>query len=344
VADERADGTAEAAGTLRPERTRADGAWGSLLSAQDFAAIASVGFHPVGHVLGAAVVHLGYVSRGGKCSSMGSYTARTDLASASGGPFNLLLRKHYGVRRRVLSRAVEQCQELGGDGIVGVTLSIRPFPAGGTEFTLQGTAVRARTGIRPAAPFSSHVSAQEFARLLRAGWVPTTLVFGISLGARHDDLRTRKQTRWKVTDEVRGYSRLVSDTRRDARSELEKAVADQGADGVVVNELSLHLGERECPKEEGRRDHVAEAAIVGTSIVCFDRSPEISGRAPLAIMSLNPAPAASAGLRPDDAPPPPPPDPEGGYLDRLASGWAARRSSRSTLSFSDSTAVSKKSD
>ena len=37
------------------------------------------GFDPVGHVLGAAVVHLGYVSRAGKCSGSASYTPQTDL-------------------------------------------------------------------------------------------------------------------------------------------------------------------------------------------------------------------------------------------------------------------------
>jgi hypothetical protein len=44
----------------------APSAWGSLLSVQDFAAVTSVGFHPVAHVLGAAVIHLGFVNHGGK--------------------------------------------------------------------------------------------------------------------------------------------------------------------------------------------------------------------------------------------------------------------------------------
>lgn len=292
---------------------RAARAWGSLLSTQDFAAITGMGFEPVGHVLGAGVVRLGYVSRGGKCSGIGSYTPQTDLASAAGGPFNALLRKRYGVRHRALSRAVQECQALGGDGIVGVRLSIGPFPAAGTEFTVQGTAVRARTGIRPAAPFSSHLSAQEFARLLRAGWVPTALVFGIALGARHDDRRTRTQRRWTATNEIRGYSDLIRDTRRDARDQLGKAVIAQGADGVVVDQITLHTSERECPTEEGTRDHVAGAAILGTTIVSFDWSPGTDGRAPLIIMHLNPSPEATAGLRPDSArPPSPAPDSEGG--------------------------------
>lgn len=326
-------------------------AWGSLLSAQDFAAVTSVGFDPVGHVLGAAVVHLGYASRGGKCSATGSYTSRTDLASDTGGAFNVLLRQRYGVRNRVLSRAIEECQALGGDGIVGVTLSIRPFPAGGTEFLLQGTAIAARTEIRPAVPFTSHVSAQEFARLLRSGWVPTALVFGISLGARHVDMRTRKQTSRTAktartaTDEVRGYSELVKDTRRDARSQLEKAVAEQGADGVVVDEMALHLSERECPAQEGMQDRVAEAAILGTTIASFSPCQSGLGQPSLTIMHLNPAPPVATGLRPNrDPEPEAPPDSESGLLDRLSSAWAARRASRSIVSGSDPAGVSKKSD
>ncbi len=343
MADDRTDVTADAVGS-RLERLRTAGAWGSLLSAQDFAAITSVGFHPVGHVLGASVVHLGYASRGGKCSSVGSYTSRTDLASATTGPFNMLLRQRYGVRNRALSRALAECRVLGGDGIVGVTVRIAPFPAGGTEFVVQGTAVRARTAIRPAAPFASHVSATEFARLLRAGWVPTALVFGIALGARHDDMRTRRQTRWRSTSEVQGYSALVRDTRRDARKQLEKVVADQGADGVVVDEMTLHLGERECPAEQGH-DHVAEAAILGTTIVSFARSAGASDRTPLTIMHLNPAPQATANLRPDSAPEPAAqPDAEGGILDRLVLARAARRASRSTISYSDPAGITKKAD
>jgi uncharacterized protein YbjQ (UPF0145 family) len=343
VTDEDVDPAVQAGGSV-PESPQT-AAWGSLLSAQDFAAITGVGFHPVGQVLGAAVVHLGYVSRGGRCSSRGNYTSRTDLASAESGPFNLLLRKRYGVRRQVLSRAIEECQELGGDGIVGMRLIIRPFPAGGTEFTVLGTAVRARCAIRPAAPFTSHLSPPEFARLLRAGWVPTGLIFGIALGARHDDSRTRGQTRRTAVSEVRSYSELVKDTRRDARSQLEKALGGQGADGVVVGDMTLHLGERECPSQEGRHDHVAEAAIMGTAIAAFASSPGLQGQAPLTIMHLNPGAVAATGLRPDRAPPPPErPESEGGLADRLSSAWAARRAARSTISGSDSANVPRRAD
>jgi uncharacterized protein YbjQ (UPF0145 family) len=333
VADDRAGETAPAAR-----------AWRSLLSAQDFAAVTSVGFRPVGHVLGVAVINLGYVSRGGKCSGTGSY-ARTDLASAQEGPFGRLLRQRYGARRRVLSRVIDECRALDADGVIGVTLSIRPFPAGGTEFIMQGTAVRARSEICPEAPFTSHLSAQEFALLLRAGWVPAALVFGIALGARHDDALVRRQTRLAATGEIRGYTDVVRTTRQDARKQLEKAVADHGADGVVADQMSLHLGERECPTQEGTRDHVAEAAILGTAIVSFARSREPGGEAPLSIMRVNPAPAATGRPRQDDAAQAwTEPEPEGRFLDRAWSAWSARSASRSVVSSADSAGVTRKGD
>jgi uncharacterized protein YbjQ (UPF0145 family) len=289
------------------------------------------------------VVNLGYVSLGGKCSSTGTYASRTDLASEHEGSFGRLLRQRYGARRRVLSRVIDECRELGADGVIGVTLSIRPFPAGGTEFTMRGTAVRARSQIHPEAPFTSHVSAQEFARLLLAGWVPAALVFGISLGARHDDLRTRQQTRRTATGEIPGYSDAVRDTRRDARKELEKAVAAHGADGVVADQMTLHLSERECPAQEGMRDHVAEVAILGTAIVSFGRSDQASGQPPLTIMHLSSPPAAPGRPRQDSAADAwTEPEPEGRFLDRVSSAWSARRASRNIVSDSDSAGVTRK--
>jgi hypothetical protein len=106
----------DGSGAERPSGARA---WGSLLSAQDIAAITSAGIQPAGYVLGAAVVHLGYVSRSGSCSVKGSYATGTNLASAESGPLNLQLRKRSGVRQRVLARAIEKCRELDADGIAG---------------------------------------------------------------------------------------------------------------------------------------------------------------------------------------------------------------------------------
>ena len=58
------DGIRERAAAGRPRpgwpRSRRSGTWGSALTTDEFAAIRSVGFEPVGQVLGAAVYNIGY--------------------------------------------------------------------------------------------------------------------------------------------------------------------------------------------------------------------------------------------------------------------------------------------
>ena len=62
-----------------------------------------------------------------------------------------------------------ECAALGGHGVVGVSLDIGPS-AGGLEFKALGTAVRAPGAIYPKSPFTSHLSGQDFAKLIITGW------------------------------------------------------------------------------------------------------------------------------------------------------------------------------
>ncbi len=120
--------------------------------------------------------------------------------------------------------------------------------------------------------------------------MPAGLVLGITVAARHDDWRTVGQTRWSSGNaEVNGWTELVNDARHDSRQELAADVKRIGAEGVVVASMDLRVRERECPAQEGGRDHIIEAVNIGTAIVRFKSShSEREQRAPLAIMSLDP--------------------------------------------------------
>ncbi len=61
-----------------------------------------------------------------------------------------------------------------------------------------------------------------------------------------------------------------------------------GGEGVVVQAMDLRIGERECAAQEGARDHVAEATIIGTAIAHFAKSRRGTERPSLAILSLDP--------------------------------------------------------
>ena len=275
---------------------RRSGTWGSALTADEFAAVRTVGFEPVGQVLGAAVYNVGYTGGYGCPGAWGGYSigwgpsARTQVSSRGGyGSFAPLVKTMYDARRKAISRMIAECAELGGHGVVGVRLSIGQFPAGGFEFKAIGTAVRAPGARSLRHPFSSDLSGQDFAKLVTSGWMPAGLALGISITARHDDWRTVGQTRWSAGNaEVTGWTDLVNDARHDARTQLAADVKRIGAEGVVIANLDFTVRERECPAQEGARDHIVEAVNIGTAIVRFKSVHSREQRSPLAIMSLDP--------------------------------------------------------
>jgi uncharacterized protein YbjQ (UPF0145 family) len=306
VADGRTGSGLPSVARARVDEIRRSGTWGSALSADEFAAIRSAGFEPAGQVLGAAVYNVGYTGGftcPGAWAGYSGYAAPISGVTAvssdgSLGSYAPMVQTLYQARRAAIARMTEECIALGGHGVVGVSLTIGGFPAGGLEFKAIGTAVRVPGVPVTRAPFTSGLSGQDFAKLIMDGWVPAALALGISVGARHDDWLTVNQTRWGAGNaEVVGYTDLVSSTRHDAREQLERDVARIGADGVVVKAMEVRVRERECPVQEHRRDHIVEATIIGTAIARFSASSRAAERPSLAILSLDPQRRQAARVR-----------------------------------------------
>jgi len=309
VSEERSGHELPPAAEARMAEIRRSGTWGSALSADEFTAIRTVGFEPVGQVLGAAVYNIGYAGGygcPGAWAGYGGYVTPYQSVTAvssggSGGSFGPMVQTLYQARHKAIERMSAECAELGGHGVVGVLLTIGSFPAGGLEFKAIGTAVRAPGAVPLKRPFTSDLSGQDFAKLIMAGWVPAGLALGISIGARHDDWLTINQTRWgSGNSEVTGYTDLVNQSRHDARTQLDRDVARMGAQGVVVRDMDLRIRERECPMQEHRRDHIAEVTIIGTAITQFTRSHDpaaAAGPGSLAILSLDPQRRQAARVR-----------------------------------------------
>jgi uncharacterized protein YbjQ (UPF0145 family) len=269
---------------VRIADARDSGTWGSALTTGEFAAIRSVGFEPVGQVYGAAV----YAARSANWYSCPG--TQTQVSGRSGsGASGRLVQATYQARRAAIDRMVAECTGLGGHGVVGVRLFRGSFRLGGVEFTAIGTAVRAAAAHRQQPPFTSDVSGQDFAKLITNGWVPAGLALGISIGSRHDDWATTRQTRWRSGNvEVAGWTELVNESRHDARSQLESDVHLLGAEGVVIAAMLMQVRERDCPTTVGRRDHVVEATLIGTAITRFSRTGQRPAGPSLAVMSLGP--------------------------------------------------------
>ena len=255
----------------RARRAAAGGAWTSLLTAPAAAGLQVAGFEPAGEVMGSIVQQVGWTGYRG-CGMYGGGFAgwnSTTVAAAGRligyGPYLDALNHGY---ETAMSRMLEEAATIGADGVVGVALKTDHLDARAREFVALGTAVRARGSVRPRRPFSTHLPGQDVAKLVTAGWMPTDLVFGISVAIRHDDWRTQRQASWGAGNvEVAGYTELVGYVRADARSLFARHVQAAGAEGAIVSSMDLRTWEIE--PGENHRDHVAEASIFGTSLVRF---------------------------------------------------------------------------
>ena len=268
----------------RLAQLRRTGAFTSQLGTSEFATLRAVGFDPVGQVMGTTVYRLGYIPY---TCSYGFGLGYSSYGSGSTTSIHSYVQALHRARGLALGRLVAECAALGGDGVVGVTATRLPFPGVSRtiELTVTGTAVRARGRVRPQRPFTSDLSGQDVASLLRAGYVPTTLAYGIGVGVRHDDWRTAgSANRWSGNVEIPGYTGLVNDVRHWARQDFSATVARSGGENAVLRDTELEIWEQE--PSEGHRDHFAIATLVGTGIARFT-SPPVPPPAPLTILRLD---------------------------------------------------------
>lgn len=264
------------------------GAFTSALSVQEFAAIRSVGFSPVGQVLGSAVYNVGWSYSG--CGYAGAYgyggmrVGGYNSGGFSGGGIggygwqpapvvdvpavrNLLEQ----ARHRAVERMREECFGLGGDGVVGVRLTVKSFYGNGLEFMAIGTAVKADGNKRPKRPFTSDLSGQDFAKLMRSGWVPVDLVQGVGAVIRHDDWAQRMQQSSWMNQEMVGSTQLVMAARAAARESIARDAGKRGGQHIVLQDMQLNIFETRCQYGgDDAHDHLVDAFLWGTAITTID--------------------------------------------------------------------------
>src|SRR6202167_6124305 len=148
----------------------ATGVFTSDLSVSEYALLGEAGFEPLGFVVGSSIYHIGL--------QVGRWSQNQEL--------QVLSQAMYNARELAMARMRAEADHLHADGIVGVTLRMQMYAWGQQvlEFVATGTAVRALAGqgdhrAPDGAAFTSHLSAQDFFRLLAAGAVPVAFVLGL---------------------------------------------------------------------------------------------------------------------------------------------------------------------
>jgi uncharacterized protein YbjQ (UPF0145 family) len=266
------------AAQARVDRASTDGVRSSLLSIRGQAGVQSVGLDPVGEVMGCIVQQIGWSGWGG-CGvyyggGLGNYAMAAPTVTSGGGgyggfaPYVDALYRGFDT---AMYRMMLEAHALGADGVVGVSWSQERLldQRGAQEFMVRGTAVRARSQVRPAHIFSTDLCGADVAKMMHAGWAPIELVWGISVAIRHDDYATRAAARsWSTQNiEIPGYTELVTYARADARARFEERAGRNRSDAATVSSMSLHVWEIE--PGDGHRDHIAESMVVGNALVKF---------------------------------------------------------------------------
>jgi uncharacterized protein YbjQ (UPF0145 family) len=231
----------------RPARHASSTVATSDLSVDEGVVLAEIGYEPRSFVMGSAVYHVGWSFTGNQAAEL------TQLSGAL-----------HSARNDAMARMSRDARAAGGDGVVGVRLTVTPL--GGrhghlVEFTAMGTAVadtsgrhRRRAGVGRDF-FTSDLSGQELYLLLRAGWEPLGLVFGVCV----------YQTPWGSqfgsigqNGEMQAITAALYQARELAMARVQEDAMRLGAAGVV----GMHI------VEEGRAwgARAIEFMAVGTAV------------------------------------------------------------------------------
>jgi uncharacterized protein YbjQ (UPF0145 family) len=257
-------------GRERIERMREEVARGfftSDLSINEFLLVKQSGFEPLGLVLGSSIYHIGF--------QQANWSRNQEMA--------VLTQAMYHARELAMTRMEEEADQLGADGVVGVRLEIGRYEWGAelAEFIAVGTAVKHRGGELHRAPngrpFTSDLSGQDFATLLRSGYRPVGLVMGNCVyHVAHQGLRAA----WKQigrNQEMPNYTQALYEARELAMGRMQAEADEIQAGGIV--------GARIIEKSHGWGSHVIEFFAVGTGVVAISEEHQIE--APALVLPLN---------------------------------------------------------
>jgi uncharacterized protein YbjQ (UPF0145 family) len=257
-------------GRHRIERMKQEVARGfftSDLSVNEFLLVKQSGFEPLGLVLGSSIYHIGF--------QQANWSKNQEMG--------VLTQAMYHARELAMTRMEEEADQLGADGVVGVRLDIGRYEWGAelAEFIAVGTAVKHRGGELHRAPngrpFTSDLSGQDFATLLRAGYRPVGMVMGNCVyHVAHQGLRAA----WKQigrNQEMPNYTQALYEARELAMERMQTEADGCQAAGIV--------GTRIVERSHGWGSHVIEFFAIGTGVVATSTEHTID--APALVLPLS---------------------------------------------------------
>ncbi len=204
-----ADDLPEAARTRLAEGAVPGGTWTSDLSVSELSAVERCGFTPAGMVVGMTVYQFGLQGYGSQYQASGGMVGsvmggQLYMTPGRGGGYQQAYVCQHGAYGHLpgynfedrwyeqglteaytiaIDRLREEAELLEAHGVVGVRYESRRLPLATSapviEIRMVGTAIRRLGAPLLSEPFTSHLSGQQFAKLIDLGWVPGALVIGV---------------------------------------------------------------------------------------------------------------------------------------------------------------------
>lgn len=272
------------------DRRLASGSFSSALSVPDFASCLEMGLRPVGLVQGFCVMQWGWYGAGSPyVRGINRYSPASQYQGTYvenyGCPHGIVSLEHRAWGQNyeqpwvesawsqgfgsAYQRMIEEANELGAHGIVGVSSRVRQLTdIAVTEFHLLGTAIVVDEGPPPAGgPWTTFLAGQRLSKLFQAGFVP------ISIAAALTSVRIWANCVTAYLMEGGMYAwggygpheiEQVASAHMAARELARERVRAQLAGDV------LHGAEMEMHRREiGEGDAVVECTLLGTRVRRF---------------------------------------------------------------------------
>ncbi|MCL5056173.1 MAG: heavy metal-binding domain-containing protein [Firmicutes bacterium] len=239
----------------------------SDLSVNEFLLVREAGFAPLGLVMGSSVYHMGFQWQ----------------KNFQNQELQVLTQATYQARELAITRMEEEADALGADGIVGVRFELKRLQMEESllEVLAVGTAIKHTSGdhyrTNDNRPFTSDLSGQDFWTLLRAGYMPVSLVMGncvyhvASIGIRQAWGNMGKNI------EIPQYTQGIYEARELAQSRMSAEAEAKQAEGIIGADISEH--------NHGWDPRIIEYFAVGTAIKKREAAGQIT--TPSLVLTVN---------------------------------------------------------
>ena len=245
----------------------------SDLTTAEFLLVRQAGFRPLTQVMGSCFYSVGwqYMPMGSSWGYSGGGAVELDVQSEAWNE----------ARRLALGRLSQEAKLAGADAVLGVEIKRGHYDwaKGLIEFVAVGTAVVSESYDLGEEVFLSSLSGQQFASLVRAGFMPVGITAGSTVAYVVGGFQTMQAlsgygSRWQ-NQELTELTRGIYAARQFAMRRVEQQARALDASGIVAVQIEQGQQAREIDQQGYKRlDLIVTMHVIGTAIAPIDEPDE----------------------------------------------------------------------